>query len=129
MDKFNSDPQGYIKAQAEMLNALAPADWQPDLSQLDALVGSLRIQGMPRSGLHDVVWQWTGSTYQGKENPIADPALYEVVYGSDGTLSVKADCNRASGTYTYSGGMVGDVRVRWDPPPRPRAAPTPARRS
>ena len=75
-DKFNSDPQAYIKAQAEMLNALAPADWQPDLSQLDALVGSLRIQGMPRSGLHDVVWQWTGSTYQGKENPIADPSLY-----------------------------------------------------
>ena len=54
-DKFNTDPQAYIKAQAEMLNALAPADWQPDLSQLDALVGSLRIQGMPRSGLHDVV--------------------------------------------------------------------------
>jgi heat shock protein HslJ len=115
MDKFNSDPQGYIKAQAEMLNALAPADWQPDLSQLDALVGSLRIQGMPRSGLHDAVWQWTGSTYQGKENPIADPALYEVAYGSDGALSVKADCNRASGTYTYNGGMVGSVRVTMGP--------------
>ena len=114
-DKFNSDPQAYIKAQAEMLNALAPADWQPDLSQLDALVGSLRIQGMPRSGLHDVVWQWTGSTYQGKENPIADPALYEVVYGLDGTLSVKADCNRASGEYTYNGGMVGSVRVTMGP--------------
>jgi heat shock protein HslJ len=115
MDKFNSDPQAYIKAQAEMLNALAPADWQPDLSQLDALVGSLRIQGMPRSGLHDVVWQWTGSTYQGKENPIADPSLYEVVYGANGTLSVKADCNRASGTYTYKGGMVGSVRVTMGP--------------
>ena len=115
MDKFNSDPQGYIQAQAEMLNALAPADWQPDLSQLDALVGSLQIAGMPQSGLHDVVWQWTGSTYQGKENPIADPALYEVVYGSDGTLSVKADCNRASGTYTYNGGMVGSVRVTMGP--------------
>ena len=114
-DKFNSDPQAYIKAQAEMLNALAPADWQPDLSQLDALVGSLRIQGMPRSGLHDVVWQWTGSTYQGKENPIADPSLYEVAYGSDGALSVKADCNRASGTYTYNGGMVGSVRVTMGP--------------
>ncbi len=115
MDKFNSDPQAYIKAQAEMLNALAPVDWQPDLSQLDALVGSLRIQGMPQSGLHDVVWQWTGSTYQGKENPITDPTLYEVEYGSDGTLSVKADCNRASGTYTYNGGMVGNVRVTMGP--------------
>ena len=114
-DKFNSDPQAYIKAQAEMLNALAPADWQPDLSQLDALVGSLRIQGMPQSGLHDVVWQWTGATYQGKEDPIADPSLYEVVYGSDGALSVKAECNQASGTYTYDGGMVGSVRVTMGP--------------
>ena len=114
-DKFNTDPQAYIKAQAEMLNALAPADWQPDLSQLDALVGSLQIQGMPQSGLHDVVWQWTGSTYQGKENRIADPSLYEVAYGSDGALSVKADCNRASGTYTYNGGMVGSVRVTMGP--------------
>jgi heat shock protein HslJ len=114
-DKFNSDPQAYITAQAEMLNALAPADWQPDLSQLDALVGSLRIQGMPQSGLHDVVWQWTGSTYQDKENPIVDPSLYEVVYGANGMLSVKADCNRASGTYTYNSGMVGSVRVTMGP--------------
>ena len=69
MEKFNSDPQAYIKAQAEMLNALPPADWQPDLSQLDALVGSLRIKGMPQSGLHDVVWQWTGSTLSGQGEP------------------------------------------------------------
>jgi len=115
MQKFNNDPQAYIKAQAGMLNALPPADWQPDLTQLDALVGSLRIKGMPQSGLHDVVWQWTGSTYQGKQNPIANPALYEVVYGSDGTLRVKADCNNAGGTYTYAGGMVGSVRVTMGP--------------
>jgi heat shock protein HslJ len=115
MDKFNSDPQAYIKAQAEMLNALAPTDWQPDLTQLDKLAGSLQIQGMPQSGLHDVVWQWTGSTYDGKEHPIADPAQYEVIYGSDGTLSVKADCNQARGTYTYNGGMVGNVRVTMGP--------------
>jgi hypothetical protein len=115
MQKFNSDPQAYIKAQAEMLNKLPTSDWQPDLAQLDALVGSLRIQGMPKSGLHDVVWQWTGSTYQGKQNPIANPDLYEVVYGSDGALRVKADCNSASGTYTYAGGMVGNVRVTLGP--------------
>jgi hypothetical protein len=115
MQKFNSDPQAYIKAQAEMLNKLPTSDWQPDLAKLDALVGSLRIKGMPQSGLHDVVWQWTGSTYQGKQNPVANPALYEVVYGADGTLRVKADCNNASGTYTYNGGMVGNVRVTMGP--------------
>ena len=29
--------------------------------------------------------------------------------------SVKADCNNASGTYTYDGGMVGSVRVTMGP--------------
>jgi heat shock protein HslJ len=50
-----------------------------------------------------------------KQNPIADPTLYEVVYGPDGTLTVKADCNTASGSYTYEGGMVGSVRVEMGP--------------
>ena len=36
MQKFNSDPQAYIKAQAEMLNKLPTSDWQPDLAKLDA---------------------------------------------------------------------------------------------
>jgi len=131
MDKFNSDPQAYIKAQAEMLNALPPSDWQPDLTQLDELVGSLRIDGMTATGLQGTVWQWTGTSwyertesgYVLKQNPIADPAQYEVVYGPDGALSVKADCpeghgifdNNASGAYTYEGGMVGSVRVQMGP--------------
>jgi heat shock protein HslJ len=123
MDKFNSDPQAYIQAQAEMLNALPPSDWQPDLTQLDNLVGSLRIVGMTATGLPGPVWQWTGTSwyeltesgYVLRENPIADPAQYEVVYTPDGALQVKADCNRASGAYTYDGGMVGSVRVQMGP--------------
>jgi heat shock protein HslJ len=123
MEKFNADPQGYIKAQADILNALAPSDWQPDLAQLDALVGSLRIAGMPSTGLLNTVWQWTGTSwyeltesgYVLQQNPIAEPAQYEVVYGPDGALQVKADCNRAVGAYTADGGMVGGVRVQMGP--------------
>ena len=123
MEQFNADPQAYIQAQADMLNALPPSDWQPDLAQLDALVGSLRIAGMSPTGLQNAVWQWTGtswyelteSDYVLKQNPIADSAQYEVVYGPDGALQVKADCNRASGAYTYDGGMVGSVRVQMGP--------------
>jgi heat shock protein HslJ len=123
MEAFNADPQAYIQAQAEMLNALPPSDWQPDLTQLDALVGSLRIAGMSPTGLQDAIWQWTGTSwyeltesgYVQKQNPIADPAQYEVVYGPGGALQVKADCNRASGSYTYDGGMVGSVRVQMGP--------------
>jgi heat shock protein HslJ len=122
-NKFNADPQAYIRAQADMLNALPPSDWQPDLSQLDALVGSLQIEGMALTGLCNATWQWTGTSwyeltetgYVLKQNPIADPAQYEVVYGPKGALQVKADCNRASGAYTYDGGMVGGVRVQMGP--------------
>jgi len=123
MEEFNADPQGYIKAQADLLNALAPSDWQPDLAQLDALVGSLRIAGMPSAGLLNAVWQWMGTSwyeltesgYVLQQDPIADPAQYEVVYGPDGALQVKADCNRAVGAYTVDGGMVGGVRVQMGP--------------
>jgi hypothetical protein len=121
MNKFNSDPQAYIEAQAEMLNSLSPAEWQPDLTQLDKLVGSLQVQDMVPTGLQNGVWQWLGTTWYEqagtvlKQNPIVDPALYEVVYGADGSLEVKSDCNIASGAYTYDGGMVGGVRVQMGP--------------
>jgi heat shock protein HslJ len=113
--KFTANPQDYIAAQAEMLNELAASDWQPDLAALDAVVASLRIQGMPETGLHGAVWQWTGSTYQGKTTPVDDPAQYEVIYGLDGALRIKADCNNASGTYTFDGGMTGSVRTNIGP--------------
>ncbi len=115
MEKFNADPQAYIQAQAEMLNSLPTSDWSPDLATLDQLIGSLRIEGMPATGLQGPTWQWTGSTYQGEETPIADPSLYELVYGADGSLSIKADCNSASGTYTTEAGMVGGVRTQLGP--------------
>jgi heat shock protein HslJ len=112
-----TDPQA-TSAQAEMLNAIALR--QPDLA-LD--VGDSRIEGMAPTGQQNAVWQWLGTSwyeltesgYVLKQNPIEDPAQYEVVYGPDGTLQVKADCNRASGTYTYDGGMVGGTRVQMGP--------------
>lgn len=115
MDKFNADPQAYIQAQAEMLNILPTSDWSPDLATLDQLVGSLRIEGMPATGLQGPTWQWTGSTYQDQDTPVDDPSLYELVYDADGNLSIKADCNLASGTYTTEAGMVGGVRTQLGP--------------
>lgn len=115
MEQFNADPQAFIQTQAEMLNALPTSDWVPDLATLDKLVASLRIEGMVTSGLHEAVWQWTSSSYQGKDAPVADPALYQVTYGPDGSLTVQADCNNASGTYTFEGGAVGSVRVTMGP--------------
>jgi heat shock protein HslJ len=123
MDKFNSDPQAYIEAQAETLNGLAATDFEPDLTTLDKLVGSLQIVGTPATGLTGVVWEWLGTSwyelsggvYTLKTNPVADPTLYQVVYNTDGTLSVKADCNNAAGEYTSEGGVTGSVRVEMGP--------------
>ncbi|MCA9870534.1 MAG: META domain-containing protein, partial [Anaerolineae bacterium] len=42
-DAFNADPMGVISTTADALNALPPADWEPDLETLDALVASLEI--------------------------------------------------------------------------------------
>ena len=75
MDKFNSDPQAYIKAQAEMLNALSPADWQPDLTQLDKLVGSLQIQGhgCDRPAEHHLAMAGHDLVRAGGHRPKAEP--------------------------------------------------------
>lgn len=112
MEKFNSDPQAFIAEQAKMLNELPSSAWQPDLTTLDKLVGSLRITGMPATGLQGTRWEWRSSTYQGQETPVDNPEQYQVVYQANGDLQIKADCNNVTGTYTYDGGMVGGVRTK-----------------
>ncbi len=115
MEQFNKDPQAFIKAQADTLNTLAPSDWQPDLATLDKMVASLAIKGMTQSGLQGITWKWLGSSYQGKDTLVTNPENYQLTYSQNGTLQVKADCNTASGTYTYDGGSVGSVRVTMGP--------------
>jgi hypothetical protein len=45
MDRVESDTQAYLDEQMTALNALAPADWTPDLAALDAMVASVRYIG------------------------------------------------------------------------------------
>lgn len=111
MDAFNAGPQGYIQAQAETLNSLASSDWQPNLATLDAVVASLRIQGMPATGLHDGTWHWVASTSSDHKTPVANPEKYRVIYHDDGRLEWVADCNKGSGGYTWTGGVVGGMRT------------------
>lgn len=111
IDAFNADPSAYIAGQAEALNTLAPADWEPDLSTLDAVVASLQIEGMTASGLLDQTWRWIGLETDETLELLDDPShIYEVTFTSDGQLVFTADCNQGTGTFTYSGGMIGSVR-------------------
>ena len=51
--------------------------------------------------LTGTVWTWTGSLFNdGKRWTPADPNTYHIEFTPQGTVAVRADCNRAAGTYT-----------------------------
>ena len=51
--------------------------------------------------LTGTVWTWTGSLFNdGKRWTPSDPGVYHIEFTPQGTVAVRADCNRAAGTYT-----------------------------
>jgi len=50
------------------------------------------------------VWTWTSSlSNDGKRWTPADPNAYQIEFTPSGTVAVRADCDRAAGTYTTDG--------------------------
>ena len=99
-----------------MLNGLSTADWEPDLATLDALVGSLQIEGMVSSGVQEKLWVWTGTELTGFEaQPVENPSAYDVYYNADGSFQFKADCNNGGGSYTANGGFNGELSMQFGP--------------
>ncbi len=48
-------------------------------------------------------WKWLQSLYNNDQKAVpADPAHYTITFKPDGTLNVRADCNRAGGAYTVT---------------------------
>jgi len=48
-----------------------------------------------------VEWQWQQSLYSNDQKAVpTDRTHYTITFKPDGTLNVRADCNRAGGTYT-----------------------------
>ena len=113
MEAFSADPSGAISAAAGELNALAADEWQPSLADLDAVVASLTIDGVPAAGLVDKTWQWIkGPSQPGSPETvtITDPSLYQATYDSSGRLTFQADCNNGSMPYELSNaGMTGSM--------------------
>jgi heat shock protein HslJ len=113
LEQFNNDFEAYMASQVEKLNALSTEQWEPDLATLDALVASLQIEDIPVAGIQDKSWLWT----EGPSEPggseivtIEDPARYEVVYSSEGTINFVADCNSGNMGYELrNGGMAGGM--------------------
>ena len=116
MDKFNSDFQAHINDKAAMLNSLSTSDWDPDLATLDALVGSLQIEGMAASGLQEKQWQWASTVDSSdKETAVDRSADYTIYFEDDGNFHFQADCNNGGGVYTFEGGFNGQVNMQVGP--------------
>jgi len=54
-----------------------------------------------------VEWQWTGSKYSNDTEAVPpDTSHYTLMLNQDGTIAVRADCNRAGGTWKGEGSSI-----------------------
>jgi heat shock protein HslJ len=60
------------------------------------------------SDIADVQWQWaeTVETVTDLQTVVSDPQNYTLTFFPDGSISVKADCNRLGGTYSLEGNAL-----------------------
>ena len=68
-----------------------------DAGNLVFTKGGVKITG--------ITWQWTGlvETEPAAQSVVPDPENYTLVLRPDGTLDIKADCNKVGGSYTLTG--------------------------
>lgn len=59
--------------------------------------------GSPLTG---VVWQWRHTVTNTDSMTPDDPSRYTIEFGSDGRASIRADCNRGSGSYQVMGNQL-----------------------
>jgi heat shock protein HslJ len=77
-----------------------------------ALASPASAGGKPEiEEITEVVWKWQQTRYNNDQHSIpADPSHYTIIFNPDGTLNIRADCNRGGGTYTTQGkGIIIEV--------------------
>ncbi|MCP4359911.1 MAG: META domain-containing protein, partial [Chloroflexi bacterium] len=107
----NGQYDAFIAQQAAALDALDLSDWEPVLTSLDDLVGSLTIIGIPESGIQNQLWQLTGHSNGESIEPLTNTDNYTVVYLPNGVMKYQTDCNSGNGTYDVTGGVVGSIAM------------------
>ena len=62
---------------------------------------------IPPSSYQNITWSWVGFSdpVDGPQD-IPQPERYQITLNPDGTISVKADCNMVSGSYTVEGSNI-----------------------
>jgi len=111
-----SDPETYMQTKAEELNALQPSDWEPDLATLDAVIASLEFEYEPvvaeqppaSAQLTNINWQWSElvETEPAAQTVVPNPQNYVIIFLTDGTIDILADCNFGGGTYSLDGNNI-----------------------
>jgi heat shock protein HslJ len=56
--------------------------------------------------LAGVNWQWTSLTTPVEQTTVTDPTRYTIVFNTDGSAAIKADCNNVIASYTADGSAI-----------------------
>ena len=64
--------------------------------------------GTSTQAITGIVWQWTAmqETVPASQSVVPDPENYTILFNTDGSVTIKADCNQVAGTYTLSGSSL-----------------------
>ena len=66
------------------------------------------LESLSQEELIDETWQWISlvETMPAAQSVVPDPENYTLTFNEDGTVSIKADCNIAMGSYELSGDQL-----------------------
>jgi len=67
-----------------------------------------RAGGMPEPiDITGEVWKWPQTLYNNDQKSVPpDPSHYTASFNTDGTLNIRADCNRGGGTFSTEGKRI-----------------------
>jgi heat shock protein HslJ len=63
----------------------------------------------PGSDLLGTTWEWVSVIDPAGQTTASDPTRYTITFNSDGTASIKADCNSVTATYTTDGASLSII--------------------
>ena len=106
---FCAEPEGVMDQEAQYLAALERASRYE--IQMDRLTlfddQGARLAEFQSDPLVNTTWNLVEIQYSNYTTKTpTDPTAYNIIFLPDGSLSVKADCNSASGAYTLSGSSL-----------------------
>ena len=75
---------------------------------LVAVNSDSRAGGMPDpENITGEVWKWHQTLYNNDQKYVpSDPSHYTVTFNPDGTINIRADCNRGGGTFSTEGKRI-----------------------